>query len=59
MEYKSKSVARIRINEAEVRAIIAVLDIIKPNMISNFNGERQALATFRDKLTPIYKKLKK
>ena len=58
MKYKDSSFVRIRMNESELRGILEVLDKTKPTQISNFNGERQGIATFRVKLTTAYKKLK-
>jgi hypothetical protein len=52
-----KPFLRICLNPVEVKAIIDVLDKVKPNDISNFFGERQALSTFRAKLTKVYRKI--
>lgn len=48
---------RVRLSKAEVLALVEVTNRVQPNMISNFEGERQGLHTFMAKLDNAVKKM--
>lgn len=51
------SFVRVRMNRSEVKALVDITNLIRPNQLSNFEGERQGLHTIMAKLDRAIKKL--